>query len=225
MTKNFRTMKIILSRQELLAALLFASTDESRFVLNGVCIEVGPNRAPLLIATDGKRLAAIEIHAVQEETFEAVHSFVLASDFLKLFAHLSKTCGGKVFPLLAIEVKPGSQRLIASVVGRPVFCEVEKDALIVGNYPEWRKVIPAKSLPREPLSQLGLNAEYVADFAKAAKLLECDSPQLAMSLVGKEAAVEVKLCGNPNFYGLIMPVKIDEQINFQPEFLQLTEAA
>lgn len=36
-------MKIIITRQELKAALLFASNDESRFVLNGVLIEVGPD--------------------------------------------------------------------------------------------------------------------------------------------------------------------------------------
>lgn len=63
-------MKIIVSRNELLAALIFSSDDETRFVLNGVCVEVSPRSLkPTLITTDGRRLAVIESQAEQSEVF------------------------------------------------------------------------------------------------------------------------------------------------------------
>lgn len=215
-------MKIIVSRNELLAAALFASNDESRFVLNGVCIEVRPeNPKPVTVATDGRRLVAIETMADQQQTFDEEHSLLLRADFLKVITALSKACGAKLFPWLCIENNRGSKRVVVSIVGKPVFLEVEEGALIEGVYPDWRKVLLAKKAKRDPISEIGLNAEFIGDFAKAAKLLEAPSPLVQMNLVGKEAQVEVKI-GASNFYGLVKQCQLND-VEYQPEFLAIVK--
>jgi hypothetical protein len=64
----------------------------------------------------------------------------------------------------------------------------------------------AKNRQRDPIGDLGMNAEFFADFAKAAKLFELETPGMRMNLVGKDEAIEVLLDGKPNFYALFMPM-------------------
>lgn len=214
-------MKIVIARQEMAAAILFASDDESRFVLNGLQVEVREGKLPVVVACDGKRLVAIETNAQQEEEFEDNHSFILRPDFVKLFVALSKACGGKLFPWICLENNPGSKRVKVSLIGGSVLLDVETGALIEGDYPQWRKVLPGKLKEREPISEIGLNAEFVGDFAKAAKIMEAESPIIQMNLVGKEAQVEVKIKSLPTFYGLVMQCKLDDSLEYQPEFVQI----
>lgn len=218
-------MKIIVSRQELQAALLFASTDETRYVITGVNVEVKSGAKPLLVATDGRRLVAIETVAEQaaEELFDHEHALLLRPDFVKPIVALSKAFGGKLYPWICFESDPGSKRVHVSLVGGHVFLEAEQDALIEGEFPNWRAAVPAKNRKREPITDIGLNAEYVGDFAKAAKALGAESPLIQMNLVGKEAQVEVKLMGLPNFYGLVMQCGLQNGVEYQPEFLKIVE--
>lgn len=216
-------MKIIVSRQELQAAALFVSNDESRFILNGVCIEAKPNKAPVIVATDGRRMVAIESKAEQAEEFHVEHSLLLRTDFLKVIVAFSKARGAKLFPWIALDNNPGSKRLEVSIVGVAAGCWVDQGALIEGEFPNWRKSVPAKSARREPVNEVGLNAEMIGDFAKAAKFMEASSPTVQMHMAGKEGAVEVKLAGLPEVYGLIMSSKLDE-VEYQPEFLEIFKA-
>lgn len=212
-------MQTIVTRQELLTALLFVSTDESRYVLNGVCLSSpGKSKQPILVSTDGRRLCVIETTAVQEGESDA-GEIVLRGDFIRAIAALSKSIGGKLFPWIRFEANPGSDRLHVAIVGGDCYIESEKGALIETAYPKWRGVIPPKNAKREPCREIGLNAEYVADYAKAAKTLECETPIVQMSLVGKESAIEVNLVGHLSFYGLVMQTKLQEGTEYQPEFL------
>lgn len=212
-------MKATITRQELLTALLFASTDESRYVLNGVCLSARRNK-PILVSTDGRRLCVIETTAEQPvESDGDDREIVLRGEFIRAIAALSKAVGGKLFPWIEIQNKPGSQRVQVSIVGGKCFLESEEGALIDSDFPNWRQVVPSKRAPREPVSEIGLNTEYVGDYAKAAKILECETPIVQMALVGKESAIEVKLIGRPNFYGLVMQCKLQEGTEYQPEFL------
>jgi hypothetical protein len=217
-------VKITVHRNELRAAIIFASNDDTRLVLNGVCIEVGPNRQPLLVACDGRRMVAIETTAEQAEPAESEHSLILETGFVKIIASLSISYGAELFPLVNLEVNPGSAQLKASlVVAKYVGLEVEDGALIQGDYPDWRKVVPAKTAIREPLKDVAVNAEFVGDYAKAAKLLGSEARPVQMNLIAKESPIEVKLHGVPNFYGVIMPVKADEVDDYQPTFLGILD--
>lgn len=216
-------MNATITRQELLTALLFVSTDESRYVLNGVCLEKRDEK-PILISTDGRRLCVIETTAEQTDPGDDDDgSLVLRGDFIKAIAALSKAIGGKLFPWIQIQTKPGSERVQIQMVGANCFLESEKGALIDMNYPDWRGAVPSKRIARKPVSEIGLNAEFVADYAKAAKVLECETPIVQMALVGKESAIEIKLAGHPSFYGLVMQCKLEEGTEYQPEFLGIVK--
>lgn len=216
-------MKIVVSRSELSAALLFASTDESRYTLSGVCIEACPERKPVLVATDGRRLAVIETVAEQKEDFPHRHQLLLRPDFIKPICALSKAIGAKLFPWICFENNPGSKRIQVEFIGGNIWLDSHDGGLINGEYPAWAKALPARKARREPINDLGLNAEFVGDFAKAAKLLEASSPLIQMNLVGKEQALEVKINALPHFYGLVMPCKVEESTEYQPEFLQIVK--
>jgi hypothetical protein len=216
-------VKAIVTRQELVTAMLFASEDESRYVLNGVCITgVEHGKHPIITATDGRRLVVIETTAEQADTHEP-GEIVLRGEFIKAVAALSKAIGGKLFPWVSFEIKPGSDRLFVALVGANCFLEFESGAIIDQAYPGWRNAIPSKRAIRQPVSEIGLNADFVGDFAKAAKTLECETPIVQMSLVGKDSAIEVKLIGRPNFYGLVMQTRLEEGTEYQPEFLGITK--
>ena len=217
-------MKITVSRNELKAALLFASEDESRYVLNGLLIECRGLGRPTIIATDGKRLAVIETLAEQSGEAGEDRSLLLRAEFITALVALSKALGGKLFPWIEFTNRKGSKQVQVAFVGSKCVIDVEDGALIEGEYPNWRGILPAKKAERKPLNDLGLNAEYIGDFAKAAKIMEADTPIVQMNLIGKESAIEVRLYSLPQFYGLIMPCIADETVDYQPEFLAIAKA-
>ncbi len=218
-------MKVTVSRQELAAALLFASIDETRYVINGVLIEVRAGKQPLIVATDGRRLVSIESVAAQDEP-DCIedHSFVLSPGFIKPICALVRTLGSKELPWLTLDVTPGSKKVGVAHVGGFFTLECRELALIDSPYPNWRGSVPAKSKKREPVTHIGINASFVGDFSKAAKILGSNTPVIQMSLVGKEASVEIVLSGVTNFYGLVMQCVPDESVEYQPEFLAIVKA-
>lgn len=223
-------MKIIVSRLELAAALLFASKDESRFTLAAVCIEVNAKSdRPTLIATDGRRLAVIQSQAFQGDDFtgfDQEFQLLLDRDFLKAVCALSRALGGKIFPWIAFtaHADPKDGWLMVEFIGSDdATLKVEKHAKVEGVYPDWRKVVPNKNAKRSPINDLGINSEYVGDFARASKALGLDDNVIQMNLVGKDSAVEVKLARADYFYGLVMPCKVDEDVDYQPEFLNIVK--
>jgi hypothetical protein len=217
-------MKIIISRQELQAAKLFASTDDTRYVITGVNIEVAPGKLPVVVATDGRRVVAIETVAQQDQEFQSEHSILLRPDFVAPICALSKAFGGKLFPWICFDNNPGSSRVTVTLIGGSITLHVDAGALIEGQFPNWRLALPAKRQRREPITDIGLNAEFVGDFAKASKILGADSALIQMNLVGREQQVEVKLKSLPNFYGLVMQCKLDDSVEYQPEFVAIVDS-
>ena len=217
-------MKVTVSRNELLAALLFASQDETRYTLSGVCIESTPKKQPRVIATDGRRLVVIESQAEQKEPDQKGSELLLRADFIKSICSLSKAIGGKLFPWVQFTHKEGSKQLFAEIIGGGCTVDTESNALIEGTYPDWRGALPPKDKSiRKGITDLGLNSEFLGDFAKAAKIMEASSPVVQMSLVGKNSAVEVKIPSLSNFYGLVMQCEADEEIEYQPEFVSIVK--
>lgn len=217
-------MKLTFTRQEIQAALLFTSTDETRYTITGLSIEARAGKLPTVAATDGRRLVALETAAEQREETAEDFKVIMRPDFAKAITVLSKAVGGKNNPWICLEIKPGSKRVMVEFIGADTFLESECGALIEGTFPDWRKVMPAKRQKRQPITDIALNAEFIGDFAKAAKLLEAESPLVQMNLVGKEQQVEVKIKGLSNFYGLVMQCKLDEATEYQPEFTAIVDA-
>ena len=215
-------MKAIVSRNELMAAMLFASKDESRYVLGGVQIEIRADHKPTIVATDGRRLVVIETVAEQSEEHIDDHQMLISGEFVKAVCALSKAIGGKLFPWIEFSNRAGSRQMQVTFVGGNAVLDSEDGALIEGHFPAWRQVLPARKAKREPMNDLGLNAEFIGDFAKAAKLMEAKNNIIQMNLLGEGKGVEVKINTLDNFYGLVMPCKVDEEVDYQPEFVSIT---
>lgn len=201
---------------EVRAAMLFASTDETRFVLNGVKIEVHPGKQPLLIATDGRRLAAIETVADQGTFGESDVDFeiILSTQFLKPLTAFAKSQSSE----MAFEFHP-SDRIIANFVGGKCFVDCEQGAVIQGTYPNWRQCVPTGR--KQMVPHIGVNAEFIGDFAKAAKFMDVETPIISVNLIGKTDAMDIRIEARPNFYGVLMPAKVDDDREWQPEFLEV----
>jgi len=202
---------------EVRAAMLFSSNDDSRYVLNGVCFEAVPDKLPIMVATDGRRLAVIETESLQsdkEPIFPAC-VFIVSTAFLKPLCAFAKSQAA----IMEVEYHP-SERVVFSLLESHCVVDSEKGALIEGNFPNWRQVVP-KGIKDEIPPELALNADFMSDFAKTAKILGLETPGIKMNLCREGGAVEVHVSGKPNFYGIIMPMKSDETTQWQPEFLNL----
>ena len=218
-------MKIIVSRQELLTALLFSSKDDARFTLCSVCIETNPrSHKPNIITTDGRRLSVIQSQAEQPEDYDTKENgqMLLSSDFVRAICALSKAIGGKLFPRIQFENTKGSNQVNVELIGGNCSLNTDSGALVEGAFPNWKACVPSKNMERTQVSDLGINAEFVGDFAKAAKIFELN-PVIQINLIAKESALEVKLSGADYFYGLIMPCRPNEDTDYQPEFLGIVE--
>lgn len=203
---------------EVMAALLFAGNDEARFVLCGVHFELRDGKVPILVATDGRRLAVIETEAEdQPEATTPQADVTISSDFLKPLCAFAKTQGAT----LQIEYHP-SKRVVFVIPESHCAVDSEVGAVIEGDFPNWRQVIPTGD--KHEVKELGLNAALVGDFAKACKLLGSDIPCIRMNLFSQSSAAEVKIPTKPNFYGVIMPMKPEETQDWQPEFLGMESA-
>ena len=225
------TIRATFLRQELLAALLFCSDDDARYVLTGLCVKMAPGKKPTLAATDGRRLVLIESSAEQpsDSGVSEPCEVILRADFVKPICALNKATGGKLLPWVELEWSPSVDKMTATMASEKVVVTVHEEATIKGDYPNLAAVIPSPNQVRRPVSDLGINAKYIGDFAKAAELLESGSPAIQMRLVVSEkddedadvSAIEVKMPGFDNFYGLLMPCKRQEQTNCQPEFVNI----
>jgi DNA polymerase-3 subunit beta len=147
--------------QEKLKSLLrktsFAiSTDESRFVLNGIFMSLKDHKITL-VATDGRRLALAE-EDVDLETNSQGECIVPS----KAIAELSRLVGTQN----DIELKFTDNQAAFTLKGSNGFSTVIISKLIDGNYPNYRQVIPNEtkeriSLVREELLSALRRAEIM----------------------------------------------------------------
>ena len=148
--------KIVVSRQELQAAALFVSNDEARHVLNGVLIEVREQMtAPLIVASDGKRLVTIESQAEQrglieegKTYFTEQNLFIIRTDMIEQILFVSKKSGAKNNPWIMFEYSQSSSRLAVTFIGTEAYLGWDSGAIIEGNFPDWRKTLPEPQLLR-----------------------------------------------------------------------------
>lgn len=130
-------IKFTISGETLAAALRLTayaqSTDDSRYVLNGVCLQhTVKDQKTLMIATDGRRLAMSSFKLMTEPT---VNIDVIIPDSVIDF--LSKNV--KRFPAtIGVKISLGEQRRISFDLG-----EIKVTSLLIdGQFPNFRQVIP-----------------------------------------------------------------------------------
>ncbi len=146
---SFKQARAVSLPQEKLKAMLrktsFAvSTDESRYVLNGIFFSLKDHKVTL-VATDGRRLALTDEET--EISAEAQADFIVPT---KAINEVNRLLGGAG----SVELKYSENQVSFTTAGEGQMGVLIISKLVDGNYPNYRQVIPGEcqeriSLPRE----------------------------------------------------------------------------
>jgi DNA polymerase-3 subunit beta len=176
------------------------STDESRYVLNGIYVSLKESKMTF-VATDGRRLAMVdeEVELAEKTTGE----FIIPAKAVNELTRLLQDKGN-------VEIKFGENQASFALQNEGSFSVLLITKLIEGNYPNYRQVIPGEAkeripLVREELQQALRRAEIMTSekansvklsFEKNALTITANSPEvgearesIAINYKGKEFAI------------------------------------
>ena len=124
------------------------STDESRYVLNGIFISLKEDKMTL-VATDGRRLALVdeEVDIAEKSSGE----FIVPAKAVNELNRLLQDKGD-------VEIKFGENQASFALKDDKGFSVLLITKLIEGNYPNYRQVIPGEAKERMPLGARGIFA-------------------------------------------------------------------
>lgn len=199
--KEFRIPHAVL-RDGLRKTAYAISTDETRYVLNGIFASFRDGKLTL-VATDGRRLAMVD----SDLEFPASHEtdVIIPTKAVQELQRLLGDSGEVVLKL--------SESQISFAVGDSLLCS----KLIEGNYPNYRQVIPGDSNERVIFSREGL-----LETVRRVSLLSSDKSN-SVKLVFSENRVEVT-ANSPDVGEAQETIDVvyqgpPMQIAFNPEFL------
>jgi DNA polymerase III subunit beta len=179
------------------------STDETRYVLNGIFASFREGKLAL-VATDGRRLAMADT----DLEFPASHEtdVIIPSKAVNEIQRLLGDSGD-------VEVKLSDSQ-ISFTVGDTFLAS----KLIEGNYPNYRQVIPGDSNERVVISR-----EHLLETVRRVSLLSSDKSN-SVKLIFTENQIEVT-ANSPDVGEAQETLEVsysgpDMQIAFNPEFLQ-----
>ena len=202
---KFKDDKKVGLSQEAVRAMLkktsFAvSTDESRYVLNGIFMSLKDGKMTL-VATDGRRLALVDEEVEISE--KSAGEFIVPAKAISELNRLLQDKG-------EVEIKFGENQSSFALKDDKGFSVLLITKLIEGNYPNYRQVIPGEAreriaINREELLQALRRAEIMTSekansvkltFGKNQLSITANSPEvgearetLAVNYKGKEMAI------------------------------------
>ncbi|MEW6556835.1 MAG: DNA polymerase III subunit beta [Elusimicrobiota bacterium] len=126
--KTFKIARNII--QDMIIKTKFAiSTDETRYVLNGVCFIVEKGKA-IMVATDGKRLAFISRDDIVDKKLS--HTFILPSKAVEQLLNI-------ISVISADEIEVG---IFENQIGFRIDETILRSRLVDGHFPNYEQVIP-----------------------------------------------------------------------------------
>ncbi len=203
--QKFKESKKIVLPQEKLKGMLkktsFAiSSDESRYVLNGIFISLKEHKMTM-VATDGRRLALVDEEVDIPESSQS--EFIVPTKAVNELNRLLTDKGD-------VEIKFTENQLALTLTNEKGGSVLVISKLVEGNYPNYRQVIPSEtkeriSLPREEfLAALRRAQIMTSDKANSVKLaigrnnlaITANSPEvgearetMAIDYKGKDMAI------------------------------------
>ncbi len=176
------------------------STDESRYVLNGIFISLKEGKMTF-VATDGRRLALVDEEVDISE--KSAGEFIVPAKAVNELNRLLQDKGD-------VELKFGENQASFALKNETSFSVLLITKLIEGNYPNYRQVIPGEAkerigVGREELVQALRRAEIMTSekansvklaFGKNLLTITANSPEvgearetMAINYKGKELAI------------------------------------
>jgi len=196
-------MKFTLKRKELKALSRFASKQDIRFYLMGVCV-TQDRRGTILEATNGHMLGRLLVNVESHETPKRV--IIKSSDIEKLKGTkktaedwLHFTVNGQEIQVIA----PDSTMMLTA---------------LEGTFPDTDRVTP-KVLKDEDAKPANFNPEYLVAFTQAAEDLTGKKQTPRVFHQGKNPAL-VALPAVDEFVGVLMPMREDSIGGTLPQWFQ-----
>ncbi len=124
------------------------STDESRYVLNGIFISLKDHKMTM-VATDGRRLALVDEEVDISE--KSAGEFIVPAKAVTELNRLLQEKGD-------VEIKFGENQASFALKDDKGFSVLLITKLIEGNYPNYRQVIPRRSQGTHPARARGIFA-------------------------------------------------------------------
>jgi len=203
--QKFKENKKIVLPQEKVRSMLkktsFAiSTDESRYVLNGIFISLKEHKMTM-VATDGRRLALVDEEVDIPESSQG--EFIIPTKAVNELSRLLQDKG-------ELEMKFTENQVAFTLKDEKGFSILIISKLVEGNYPNYRQVIPGETkeriaLPREEfLAALKRAQIMTSDKANSVKMaftknnlaITANSPEvgearetMAVNYKGKDLAI------------------------------------
>lgn len=186
-------MKHTINAHYFAACSLAASNEYTRYYLNGISIEESGGHI-IMVGTDGHRLFTCRDSASSVEKF--------APYIVKTIDNkpLIQACGESKADKLELDHESKQWRTLNE---HGATLKMGLFELIDGTFPEWRRVIPKITIPK----QSSIQSKYVADFHKAAKII-CEGRSFTLNFwLDNYAPGIVTLDNNDDFLGVIMPMR------------------
>lgn len=178
-------MSAVVNLDVLAAVAQSATADETRHYLRGVHISAGPTHTTY-VATDGKTIIGVRCPEENTSSFSVIYPLSKVKPFKR-----SK----RSVPFAEMSVD-GLEVNLEYGVERASFLAVE------GEFPEWPRVLPG-----EVSGEAGhFNFDLLARFSEAARIADWGLPALRQN--GELDAAFVQFSGEPNAFGVIMPVRV-----------------
>ena len=124
------------------------STDESRYVLNGIFISLKDHKMTM-VATDGRRLALVDEEVDISE--KSSGEFIVPAKAVNELNRLLQDKGD-------VEIKFGENQASFALKDDKGFSVLVITKLIEGNYPNYRQVIPGEAKERVAAGPRGISA-------------------------------------------------------------------
>lgn len=184
------------------AVSAFASNDETRVVIQGVCVETskdneGKNKT-LFIATNG-RMAMI-YNATDD--IEATTMPEQSESFIIPLSLIQKSEPDE-FKRLTVRVWSEEPITFAGLSGKIEM----RDKIVEGNYPNWRQIVP--SAEPAPMKRLCINPGFLDKFAKFANAVSHSGAGVIIQQRGGEfdALTVHPATAINNWIGVLMPLR------------------
>lgn len=182
----------------------FAGKDESRFILCGVHVEVSRAGIVQFVATDGRRLAVLEIAEPAVDDF----AFTIPSQFIDALPASEKA--ELVYGPETGEIQANFDHFAVHAAA------IESRTGVVGKYPNWRHVVPKPWPQTFGNRNLAMNMPMLAEVCAAAHEFGDGS---SGAVITSNGDVHDPICvKRGDFFAVVMPVKAADRDTQPPSF-------
>ena len=187
------TVSVTLPVDLLKAALVCCSTEETRYYLNGVCIQPSGH----IVSTDGHRLFAGKLLEPWVE-----------GDIIIPLATVKKALTG--YKLDDIELKDARKVGGGCSLGDITFTPVD------GTFPDWRRILPTgegkeytpnPDRPEDAPGKAQFNPAYYGDLAKISKVLTGKATDVHVHVWTASMPAGVSFAGRDDVLCVLMPIR------------------